>query len=148
PSYLLEILGGRDRWNERVDGRPNQPHPALTGWVPVEDPVSSSLDDVEGLTRTDDCDGGQVRSAVRQALRRDVDDLYSVIPLRVRPGKIRVHPAEVRGQPVARTVGEDGNQVDIADIDVEVAHAQGAEQVETHQGRSANGLDRLADRNQ
>src|SRR6266550_7792924 len=63
PSCLLDILGRRDRWNERVDGRPNQPHPALTGWVPVEDPVSSSLDDVEGLTRTDDCDGGRVRSA-------------------------------------------------------------------------------------
>ena len=38
---------------------------------------------------------------------------------RIRLGKLRMHPTEVRDQPLARTVGKDGNQVDVADTGVE-----------------------------
>jgi hypothetical protein len=148
PSDFLQVLAGGDRGDQRVDRRSYQPHPVLTGRVPVEDPVSSGLDDVERLARADDRDGGRVGSAGRQAVGGDVDDLDAVVPRRIGPGKVGVHPMQTRDQPPARSVGKHGQHVDIADGGVEVAGGQRAEQVQAHQGRSGHGHDRLADRNQ
>jgi len=59
-----------------------------------------------------------------------------------------MHPSESGGLLLARTGGENGDQIDVADATVEIARDQRSEEVETHHRRSGNGADLLADRNQ
>jgi hypothetical protein len=66
----------------------------------------------------------------------------------MRLGKAGVQPAQARGQLAAWRVGEHGQQVEVADVGLEVAAGQRAEQVQAHQGRPGDSHDLLADRTQ
>ena len=131
-SQLVDVLGGRDRRKQGVQRRSHQGGAVLARRIPVEHPLPSSSNDVQGLTWADHRDR-RIRSPVGQAILRDVDDLDAVMPVRICASEVLMHLSQADGHLLVWRMLEYRDQIDVTDPRIEVATRQGAEEVQTDQ---------------
>ena len=106
-----------------------------SGRIPVEEEIAAGLDHVQRLAWADPGDRGRMGPATGESLRRDVVDLDPIAPLRLGSNEAGVHRGELADERLARPIAQDGDQVDVTDVWLEVTRRERTVDVETHERR-------------
>lgn len=143
--HRLDIFVSRDWRDHLVSRGPDERHTVQACRIPADEPVVTGLDGMERLARADHRRRRRTISEAGQSPAGYVDNLNPVIPLRV-PPRDRVMPQREGFQLiVTQVVIEHRQQVDVADVLIEVAGDARPIQVQADEVLTQDRGDRLLD---